>query len=189
MQHQCKRSSCACLASFFGLMQQECTSWKRWSIFQIMFFFIIIFFHVSRKESMRFIFWLPEWENTDPENTPIIFSGLEKVMPVLQNSFNFPRSSHFSSHHFWYRLSDSDLTQCKFAIPQFLYLHPVSEEMHRAVIQNLCAVSLRKRNLKENKYQGKQKQRLGKISLGNWDLGQLRLSYVQVLKKIPLMVW
>lgn len=47
-------------------------------------------FCAPRNWSVRFIFWLYGWRNTDPGNILTILSGLEKLMPVSHNSFNFP---------------------------------------------------------------------------------------------------
>lgn len=110
-------------------------------------------FRALRNQSVKFIFWLRGWGNTDPGNTLILLSGLEKLMPVSHNSFNLPCSSpYFPSRHFstWsYR--DSDLTECKLVTPGFIYLHRILDEMHGAVIQNFLLVSP---STKENKTRG-----------------------------------
>jgi len=101
---------------------------------------------------VKFIFWLHGWGNTDPGNTLILLSGLEKLMPVSHNSFNLPCSSPFPSHHFSTRsYGDSDLTKCKLVTHGVLYLYPIFEEMHGTVIQNFFLVSP---STKENKPRG-----------------------------------
>lgn len=69
----------------------------------------------------------------------------------------------------------TDLIECKLVIPGCLYIHLFPEEMHRAVIQNLCIVSSR---IEENKTRGLVRSHcVAKV------LGQLTLSQVQALKQ------